>query len=204
MSTPGFGPPGGVIPGWPVPQSVPYPGPFPQPTISTPLAPPGQQLTNASTLITGKYLEAGVLVFRNGVLMTEGFDYTRSAGSVTFVVPPQAGDVLTAQVFSIGKQLGGATPLRYVSPWALPLLGAFDGVGTLYGISFGPTIMGNCDGKNPIFVIQVMFQRLQVWRNGILQTAMQDYNAGPTVIAFLPGSIPQPGDLLTVLGYNNC
>lgn len=186
------------------PAPVIYPPTPPTVTISTPLAPPGQQLTNYPTLINGGYKEAGALIFRNGILLTEGFDFTRNGGVVNFLVPPQPKDVLTAQVFSIGLQLGGNNPQRYVAPWGLPLTGKFDGSATFYSISFGPTINGLFDGKSNLITWGVSFQRVQIYRNGILQTWNQDYAAGPTAAVFYPNSIPQPLDLVTLLGYNNC
>jgi len=179
-------------------------GPYnnPQITISTPLAPRPQQFTNIATLLSANV--CGVMIFRNGILMTDGLDYTRVGGAVTFVVPPIAKDVMTAQVFAVGLQLGGATPQRYISPWTLPLTGAFDGVGTFYEIVVGPTIAGVLDGTNNLFTVSLPLARIQLWRNGLLQTLNQDFVAGPTAIVFLPGSIPQPGDILTLLGYNSC
>lgn len=176
------------------------PGP-PAITISAPLAPPPQQLTNVATLINGGYKEAGVMLFRNGILLTQGPDYSRINGIVTLVVPPGPTDVLTARVFGIGKALGGATQERYIAPWTFRLAGAFDSVSQVYHINFGPTITGICDGRNRLFQWGVQMQRVQVFRNGILQTFNQDIAAGQFAVVFLPGSIPQPNDLITILGY---
>ena len=184
----------------------PGPGPYnnPQITIANPLAPRGQQLTNFYALINSQPNVVGVMVFRNGLLQTEGLDFTRNGGILTMAVPPQPGDLMVAQVYTLGLQLGGSNPVRYVSPIALQITGKFDGVSTLAEIVFGPTIMGGVDGKNNLFTFGVSFQRVQVWRNGLLQTWAQDYAAGPTAIVFYPASIPQPGDIITLLGFNNC
>lgn len=176
------------------------PGP-PAITITAPLASPPQQLTNVATLINGGYKEAGVMLFRNGILLTQGSDYSRVSGIVTLVVPPGPGDALTARVFGIGKALGGPTQERYIAPWTFRLGGAFDGVSLVYHINFGPTITGVCDGRNRLFQWGVQMQRVQVFRNGILQTSNQDIATGQFAVVFLPGSIPQPNDLITILGY---
>ncbi len=170
-------------------------------TISSPLAPPPQQFTNIATLINGQYKEAGVLVYRNGVLLTQGFDYTRDGGIVTLIVAPGPGDIMSARVFAIGKALGGPYPERYIAPWTLRLTGAFDNAGLLYSIVFPPTITGGCDGRNNLFGWGCVLQRAQIFRNGLLQTINVDVVNGGLACVFLPGSIPQVGDLITVLGY---
>jgi len=172
-----------------------------QTTISSPMAPPPQVFTNSQTLIDGQCDVAGVMVFLNGLLLTEGLDYTRAGGQVEMVIPPSPGDVLTARVFAIGRQLGGSSPSRYIAPWSLPLAGAYDGVSTAFQIVFGPTISGDCNGLNAVFGTAVSLARMQVFRNGILQTAGTDYGAFATVLVFKPGALPQPGDILALLGY---
>ena len=167
------------------------------------LAPPPQQFTNAATLATGQYKEAGLMLFRNGLLLTEGLDFTRAGSLVTFVVPPGAGDIVTARVFARGKQLGGTTPERYISPWSLSLAGAYDGTGTNYQIQFGPSIVGDCDGVNNLFTWGVNMPRVKIYRNGVLQTFGVDVYAGPTAMVFLAGAIPQPGDIITMMGFSS-
>lgn len=51
--------------------------------------------TFATVLVTA------VIVFRNGLFMTDGVDYTIAGQTITFNIPqtPQVGDILTAQVF---------------------------------------------------------------------------------------------------------
>lgn len=179
-------------------------GPYnsPQITIANPLAPPGQQLTNISSLLQANM--AGVWIFKAGLLLTSGTDYTRNGAQITFTVAPAAGDVITASVFQIGLQLGGSTPQRYVAPFSFAVTGAYDSVGTVYSIATGPTIFGAVDGTNNLFLFGVAFQRVQIWRNGILQTFNVDVTAAQTAMVFLPGAIPQPGDFITLIGYNNC
>lgn len=172
---------------------------YPQVTISNPLVPPPEVFTNVNTLLQANI--AGVMIFYNGVLLTQGLDYTINGSQVTFTVPPSSGDVMTAAVFQLGLQLGGPNPQRYVTPVTFPILGAFDGTATYYQISTGPTIFGATDGVNAIFTVGVALRRMQVFRNGILQTGLQDVSTGPTVVVFMPGNIPQPGDILMILGW---
>lgn len=136
-------------------------------------------------------------------MLVEGVDYTRSGGVVTMVVPPTSSDALTALVYTIGEQLGGASPFLASLPWSLPVEGAYDGVSLSYSIVFGPTIMGGVDGRNNLFTWGVQIPRGQIFRNGILQTLNADVVMGPTAMVFLPGAIPQPGDVITMLGYSS-
>jgi hypothetical protein len=230
---PGQGLPGQRLPGFNIPGPL-IPPAAPVATISTPLAPPPQQYTNIAALLQadivgvmlfirfnnptpptpalpGAFLPGGALpgppvlvTLPKSVLLVDGVDYTHSGGNITMTQPPPVGSLLVAQVFTKGLQLGGNTAKRYVAPWGYTVTGPYDGVGVAYRITTGPTISGGVDGVNNLYQIAVSNQRYQVWKNGVLQTAMVDYNAGPTAIVFLPGAIPQPGDFITALAYNNC
>lgn len=194
----GFGPPPDVPPVFPYdPGRGPYN--YPQITINAPIAPPPQVLTNVPSLLEADAV--GVLIFRNGLLQTAGTDYTRSGFVVTMVVPPTATDMITAAVFARGLQLGGPNPRRYLAPWTLRLTGAFDGVGTVYRIVVAPTIFGILDGVNNLFTWQVSMKQVQLFRNGVLMTRGFDYGSGSTAAVFMAGAIPQPGDILTLLGW---
>jgi hypothetical protein len=57
------------------------------------------------------------------------------------------------------------------------------------------------DGKNAVFTTGVALKRIQVWKNGILQTIGVDVSTVPLAILFLPASIPGPGDIITALGW---
>lgn len=179
-------------------------GPYnnPQITIANPLAPPGQQLTNVASLLQTN--SVGTWLFLNGLLMTKGLDYTINGSLVTFTNAPLAGDQITAKVFQLGNQLGGANPQRYVAPNVFAVVGPLDGIGLVYAIDVGPTIFGITDGINTLYVWSVSFQRVAIYRNGLLQTFNVDVVAGPTSMVFLPGAIPQPNDFITLLGFNNC
>lgn len=173
---------------------------YPQITTGEPLAAPPQPLTNVGTVLESEI--AGVIISWNGLSLTEGADFTRRGPLITLIAPPGPGDVLTAQVFNLGKQLGGATPKRYVAPVAYPVAGALDGKSTAYQIQIGPTIFGALDGINKLFTFGVPFRRIQLWRNGVLQTIGLDYTSGPTAIVFMPLSIPIPGDFLLINGWS--
>ena len=101
-------------------------GPYnnPQITIANPLAPPGLQLTNVQTLLQANM--AGVWIFKDGLLLTKGTDYTLNGAQITFTVAPISSDVIVASVFQLGLQLGGAAPQRYVAPVSFPVIGAYD------------------------------------------------------------------------------
>lgn len=66
-----------------------------------------------------------------------------------------------------------------------------------------PTISGVIDGVNSLFQTGVAVPLYQVFRNGLLQTPGFDVVTGPTVILFLKGATPQPGDIITAQGYGN-
>jgi hypothetical protein len=222
---PGTGFPGAILPGF-NPGQVWIPPTAPVATISTPLQPPPQQFTNFATLI--KENVVGVLLFLtmqrhgsplvgsglpgqiipgfgvqtpSGILLVNGSDYTRNGGSITLTIPAPHGSFLTAVVFAKGLQLGGSNPQRNIAPWVFPVAGAYDGVSKAYQVQAGPTITGNCDGKNTLFGVGVNCARMQIFRNGLLQANGVDVANGPTCVVFLPGSVPAPGDILTVLGY---
>lgn len=59
---------------------------------------------------------------------------------------------------------------------------------------------GTMDGTNAVFTIaHTPFTPIDLWRNGIYQTAGVDYTFnGMTSITFLAGAIPQPNDLLVI------
>lgn len=194
----GFGPPPVVPPVFPyTPGRGPYN--YPQITINTPIAPPPQVLTNVHSLLETDLV--GVLIFRNGLLQTAGTDYTRSGFVLTMVVPPVSTDILSAAVFALGLQLGGPNAQRYLAPWTLRLSGPFDGVGISYRIVVPPTIFGVLDGVNNLFTWQVSMRQVQMFRNGVLMTHGLDYGSGNTAAVFMPGAIPQAGDILTLFGW---
>lgn len=145
----------------------------------------------------------GIANLQHGVLLNEGADYKRVGGRVTLTVAPAPGETITVVVFARGVALGGPKPRRFIAPWQLPLPldGSYDGVSTDYQIHFGPTIFGKLDGINRSFSFGVNLRRASVYRNGLLQTLNVDVMTGPTSVLFTPVSIPQPGDVITILGW---
>lgn len=194
----GFGP--AFIPVDPFPYD-PGTGPYdyPQITIANPIVPPPMVLTNVSSLLRAHVV--GVLIFWNGLLQTEGVDYTRQGQVVTMKLPPAAPDIVTAAVFARGLQQSSVNPRRYLAPWTLRLSGPYDGVGLSYRIVVGPTILGATDSVNNLFTWGVSCKRIQMYRNGLLMAIGSDYSGGSTAAVFLPGAIPQPGDILTIFGW---
>jgi hypothetical protein len=64
------------------------------------------------------------------------------------------------------------------------------------------TLMGPVDGRNPLFFASVLLKGVQVYRNGLAQTYLSDVvHQGYNGITFLPGSIPQPGDIIECWGF---
>lgn len=63
------------------------------------------------------------------------------------------------------------------------------------------TIVGVIDGVNSQYFLTVGIVSFSLFRNGLLQTYGTDYTAINNQINFLPGAIPQVGDILTANGY---
>lgn len=62
----------------------------------------------------------------------------------------------------------------------------------------GNTILGALDGVNALFTWGIWVPQYQVFRNGVLQATNTDYAGGPTSLKFLPGAVPQIGDIVTI------
>ncbi len=63
------------------------------------------------------------------------------------------------------------------------------------------TIVGTIDGTNAVFYLTLGVLSLSMYKNGDFQTAGADYTSLNNMVTFLPGSIPQLGDLLTSEAY---
>ena len=96
-------------------------------------------------------------------------------------------------------------PLEYPQQFTSVTNGGFDegefgqggfGIGT-----GGVTLMGVINGINATFTTGVNFRKVQVFRNGIAMTQNVDYAWGSNVVTFKGNNIPQPGDVLTVVGW---
>ena len=66
------------------------------------------------------------------------------------------------------------------------------------------SLLGLVDGVNDTFNTSVNLSRMQVTVNGVTQTLNVDC-AAPwgSFVKFAPGSIPQPGSIVTVKGWTN-
>lgn len=62
------------------------------------------------------------------------------------------------------------------------------------------SVQGTIDGTNAVFLLPAILSRAQVFRNGAAMTLNFDCVFGERSLVFLPGQIPQPGDIITVLG----
>jgi hypothetical protein len=133
--------------------------------------------TNAAfTLSNAPTPPASLTIFRNGLLLRPGGDYTLSGNAVTF--------------------LSGAIPQP-----ADALLASYRVSVTVAGVGFvdNETPTGSVDGVNPTFTLSQApnpAASLVVYRNGIHLKASLDYNASTNSITFLTASIPQTGDVV--------
>jgi hypothetical protein len=71
---------------------------------------------------------------------------------------------------------------------------------TTPGGNVGP-IVGVIDGINPFFSVGAVLKQARVQRNGIYLTFGADYVFASRTVKFLAGAIPQPGDVVTILGW---
>ena len=115
-------------------------------------------------------------LYRNGVLQKAGLDYTLNGQTVTFTsaATPQPGDTLLASY-----RLAGAAP----------------------SISFmdNDSLSGTEDGSNQQFTLSAApnpATSLDLFLNGLLQKAGQDYSLSGQTVTFVTGATPQPGDTL--------
>ena len=118
-------------------------------------------------------------LFRNGVLMDAGLDYSLSANTVTFssISKPQANDVLLAYYRVTGSSAG----VTFVD---------------------GETPTGTIDGTNTAFTLAntpAAAAALRLYKNGVLMELFLDYTLTGKAIAFINGALPNPGD--TLLAY---
>ncbi|HTB18998.1 MAG TPA: hypothetical protein VK708_12835 [Bryobacteraceae bacterium] len=116
-------------------------------------------------------------LYRNGLLLTQGRDYTLLANAITFVTGaiPQPNDVLAAY---------------YRLAVSIPGVGFVD----------QQTPAGTVNGVNGVFTLAqtpAPTASLAVYRNGLLMTAGVDYTLGGAVITFMTGLVPQTGDTLS-------
>lgn len=61
------------------------------------------------------------------------------------------------------------------------------------------SVKGVIDGTNAVFTLGVVVPRAMIFRNGVAMTLNTDCTFSGQTIVFLPGHIPQAGDIITAL-----
>jgi hypothetical protein len=119
---------------------------------------------------------ASLALFRNGLLESQGVDYTLSTNAITFLTAsiPQTNDILLAS-YRLSVSIPGVGFVDQETP-----SGAINGVNTTFTLSQNPSPSTSLDA----------------YRNGVLQTPGVDYTLSGNVITFLSGFIPQTSDVL--------
>jgi len=111
----------------------------------------------------------GLELYNNGLLMTQGVDYTLLGPIISFIIAPSLGDIIRA--FYRYGVVGGGFQEEVPS-------GAINGTNTTFTLSVAPS---------PAL-------SLEFYKNGLLMTAGIDYTlSGATITTAAP---PQAGDLL--------
>ena len=119
---------------------------------------------------------ASLELFRNGVLMDTGLDFSLSANTVTFsaIATPQSNDVLLAY-YRIAGSGSSVTFVDGENP-----SGTMDGINTAFTLANSP----------------VSGSALRLYKNGILLTASSDYTLAGAAVTFINSAQPNPGDIL--------
>jgi hypothetical protein len=120
---------------------------------------------------------SSLALFRNGLLLRQGGDYTLSANAITFLsgAVPQTDDVLEAS-YRLSVVIPGVGFVDQEIP-----TGAVNGVNLAFTLSQTPS-----PGSS-----------LAVYRNGVRMTLGVDYTFSVATITFGTGLAPQSGDTLT-------
>lgn len=132
---------------------------------------------NASfTLANVPSPSTSLLLFRNGLLLTQGGDYTLSSNAITFVTGaiPQPADVLAAS-YRLSVNIPGVTFVDQETP-----SGAINGVNGTFTLSQTPSPSTS----------------LALYRNGLLLSQGIDYTLSAATITFTTGLVPQTTDTL--------
>jgi hypothetical protein len=120
---------------------------------------------------------SSLALFRNGLLLTQGGDYTLASNAVTFQTGalPQTGDVLSAS-YRLSVSIPGVGFVDQEVP-----AGAINGVNATFTLSQTPSPSVS----------------LAVYRNGLRMTPGVDYTLSGAVITFMAGLLPQSSDTLS-------
>jgi hypothetical protein len=134
--------------------------------------------SNASfTLANVPNPSISLALFRNGLLLTQGGDYTLASNAITFLTGaiPQLNDILAAY-YRLAVSIPGVSFVDQQAP-----TGAINGVNAVFTLSQAP----------------IPTTSLAVYRNGLLMTAGIDYTLSGAVITFMAGLVPQSSDTLS-------
>jgi hypothetical protein len=117
---------------------------------------------------------SSLLLYRNGLLMKSGLDYTLAGNTATFAAGslPQPGDVL---------------------------MGSYRITGASAGFRDAETPSGTVNGVNATFTLSQApspASSLLLHRNGLLMKNGLDYTLAGGTVTFLAGAVPQNGDVL--------
>lgn len=131
------------------------------------------------TLANAPSPQTSLELYRNGLLMRQGVDYSLNSATVTFVASsiPQTGDILTA------SYRYGGTALANTSAFA-----------------DGETPSGAVNGSNTTFTLAhtpTPATSLALYRNGLFMTQGVDYDLNGSTVTFVAAAVPQSGDVLT-------
>ncbi len=119
---------------------------------------------------------SSLALFRNGLLLRQGGDYTLSANNITFLTgaAPQLNDILTAS-YRLSVSIPGVGFIDQEIP-----SGVINGLNAAYTLSQTPSPSTS----------------LTVYRNGVRLTAGVDYTLVGAAITFGSTLVPQTGDAL--------
>lgn len=131
----------------------------------------------AFTLANAPTPPSSLMLFRNGLLLTQGGDYTLSSNALTFQTGavPQPSDILLAS-YRMSASIPGVGFVDQETP-----SGAINGANAAFMLSQTP---------NPS-------SSLAVYRNGLRMTPSVDYTLTGAVVTFATASVPQTTDTLT-------
>jgi hypothetical protein len=120
---------------------------------------------------------ASLTLFRNGLLLKQGGDFTLSSNAITFQTGavPQSGDILSAS-YRLSVTIPGVGFVDQETP-----SGAINGVNTVFTLSQTPSPSAS----------------VAVYRNGVRMALGVDYTLSGAVITFGAGLAPQSSDTLT-------
>ncbi len=115
-------------------------------------------------------------LYVNGLLRTNGIDYSLAGSTITFnaTSTPRAGDILQAY-------------------YRVP------GTGTTATFTDGEVPGGSVNGTNAAFTLAAVPNpagSLRLFKNGMLLAQTNDYSLSGSTVTFIPGVVPQPGDVL--------